>query len=80
MRDELPKRINPVECVIVNLSPHEQLGSHWVCYAKVHETRIYFDSFRPFDTVGITKVHENCLRIQKQYSYPQTTRYPDGTS
>ena len=45
MRDELPKRINPVECGIVNLSPHEQLGTHWVCYAKVHNTRIYFDSF-----------------------------------
>ena len=45
MRDELPKRINPVECGIVNLSPHEQLGTHWVCYAKVHKTRIYFDSF-----------------------------------
>ena len=45
MRDELPKRINPVECGIVNLSPHEQLGTHWICYAKVHNTRIYFDSF-----------------------------------
>ena len=45
MRDELPERINPVECGIVNLSPHEQLGTHWVCYAKVHKTRIYFDSF-----------------------------------
>ena len=44
-RDELPKRINAVECGIVNLSPHEQLGTHWVCYAKVHKTRIYFDSF-----------------------------------
>ena len=43
--DELPKRINPVECGIVNLSPHEQLGTHWVCYAKFHKTRIYFDSF-----------------------------------
>ena len=45
MRDELPKRINPVECGIVNLSPHEQLGTHWICYAKVHKNRIYFDSF-----------------------------------
>ena len=29
----------------MNLSAHEQLGTHWVCYAKVHNTRIYFDSF-----------------------------------
>ena len=45
MRDELPKRVNPVECGIVNLSAHEQLGTHWVCYGKIHNTRIYFDSF-----------------------------------
>ena len=45
MRDELPERPNPVECGIVNLSAHEQLGTHWVCYAKIYNTRIYFDSF-----------------------------------
>jgi hypothetical protein len=45
MRDELPKRINPIECGIVNLSPHEHLGTHWVCYAKIYKTRIFFDSF-----------------------------------
>ena len=45
MIDELPKRINPVECGIVNLSVHKQLGTHWVLYAKIHKTRIYFDSF-----------------------------------
>ena len=28
MIDELPKRINPVECGIVNLSVHKQLGTH----------------------------------------------------
>ena len=45
MRDELPEQVNPVECGIVNLSPHKQLGTHWVCYAKIHNTRVYFDSF-----------------------------------
>ena len=44
MRDELPERSNPVECGIVNLSTHEQMGTHWVCYAKIHNNRIYFDS------------------------------------
>ena len=43
--DELPKRVNDIECGIVNLSPHEQLGTHWVSYVKNHTTRIYFDSF-----------------------------------
>ena len=44
MRDELPERPNPVECGIVNLSTHEQMGTHWVCYARIHNTRVYFDS------------------------------------
>ena len=43
--DELPKRVNDKECGIVNLSPHEQLGTHWVCYVKNHSTLIYFNSF-----------------------------------
>ena len=37
--------MNDKECGIVNLSPHEQLGTHWVCYVKIHNTLIYFDSF-----------------------------------
>ena len=45
VRDELPESVNTVECGIVNLSPHEQLGTHWICYAKIHNNRIYFDSF-----------------------------------
>ena len=44
MRDELPERPNPVECGIVNLSTQEQMGTHWVCYARIHNTRMYFDS------------------------------------
>ena len=43
--DELPKRVNDKECGIVNLSPHEQLGTHWVCYVKNHSALIYFNSF-----------------------------------
>ena len=42
-RDELPKHINVEECGIVNLSPHEQLPPYWVCYAKLHKTRLYLD-------------------------------------
>ena len=41
--DELPKKVNDVECGIVNLSPHEQLGTHWICYVKINKIRMYFD-------------------------------------
>ena len=43
--DELPKKVNDVECGIINLSTHEKMGTHWVCYVKIYKTRIFFDSF-----------------------------------
>ena len=48
MLDELPERINPVECGIVNISifPRERYDPHWICYAKIFsKSRICFDSF-----------------------------------
>ena len=41
----LPKKVNDVEWGIINLSTHEEMGTHWVCYVKIHKTRIFFDSF-----------------------------------
>ena len=34
MKDELPKRIKPLECGIMNFNTHDQFGFHWVCYVK----------------------------------------------
>ena len=45
MRDNLPAFPNPTECGIVNLNTSAELGSHWICYYKNKEERIYFDSF-----------------------------------
>ena len=45
MRDTLPSTPNSKECGIVNFNTSEQQGSHWVCYYKDHDNRIYFDSF-----------------------------------
>ena len=45
MRDELPKNYKTLECGVMNLNTHDQVGSHWVCYVKKGKTRIYFDSF-----------------------------------
>ncbi len=44
-KEDLPKRINPVECGIVNLNTPDHLEAHWICYAKVYKNRVYFDSF-----------------------------------
>ena len=45
MRDELPIKPNNIECGILNLNTHRQLGSHWVCWHKDGMERYYFDSF-----------------------------------
>ena len=45
MRDELPKVDRQIECAIVNLNRSDEMGSHWVCYVRNQNDRIYFDSF-----------------------------------
>lgn len=45
MRDTLPSVPHRIESGIVNLNTSKQAGSHWVCYHKVDEQRIYFDSY-----------------------------------
>ena len=41
MRDELPKKIKNLECGVMNLNTHKQSGSHWVCYMRNYNIRIY---------------------------------------
>ena len=45
MRDTLPWQLHSVECGIVNLNRSSQPGSHWVCYYRNKDDRIYFDSY-----------------------------------
>ncbi len=45
MRDTLPYKIKEKECGIVNLDSIENDGTHWVCYYKNRNKKLYFDSF-----------------------------------
>ena len=45
MRDTLPKRPAVIESAIINLSTNDQKGTHWTCFYKNHDRRIYFDSY-----------------------------------
>ncbi len=45
MRDTLPTTPLPIECGVMNLDTSQQAGSHWVCFVKNGDVRIYFDSF-----------------------------------
>ena len=45
MRDELPSRIENMECGVVNLDAGSGGGTHWVAYWKDDPAAIYFDSY-----------------------------------
>ena len=45
MRDTLPTKPKKIECAVINLNRSNEIGSHWVCLAKIGKTRLYFDSF-----------------------------------
>jgi len=45
MKDEVPKKINEIECGIINLENSYQEGSHWTAYYKNKDKKYYFDSY-----------------------------------
>jgi len=40
MKDELPQKVNEVECGIINVENSNQSGSHWLAYYKVSDKNI----------------------------------------
>ena len=75
MKDTLPKLPYENECAIVNFNTHDQPGSHWVCYYKIKDERIYFDSFGQITLSEIQKYlkkkHEDKV-IQRNTDIVQT--------
>ena len=64
MRDQLPHRINTLECGIMNFDTHGQPGSHWVCYVKKGRIRIYFDSYGQITPFEMQKYLKTKLEFQ----------------
>ena len=55
-RDELSDQTpNEKECAIVNFNKSGEHGSHWVCFYKDGDKRIYFDSFGCVAPIEIQK-------------------------
>jgi len=63
MRDTLSNKPKNVECAIVNLNKSNEIGSHWVCFAKIDKRRMYFDSFGQNIPIEILKY----LKTSKEY-------------
>ena len=56
MKDTLPaEHPYTVECSIVNFNTHSQPGSHWVCYYRNKDQRIYFDSYGQITPVEVQR-------------------------
>ena len=53
MRDTLPGKPYREECGIVNLNTSKEKGSHWTCYYKKEDLRVYFDSFGQITPIEI---------------------------
>ena len=55
MKDTLPEHLYTVECGIVNFNTYSQPGSHWVCYYRNKDQRIYFDSYGQITPVEVQR-------------------------
>ena len=66
MRDTLPKQIRRNECGVVNLDSIKNQGTHYVCYWKQDDTRVFFDSF------GLPPAQEIIKYLSKPIQYNST--------
>ena len=54
MSDTLPAgKPHEEECGIVNLNTSKSKGTHWTCYYKKGNLRVYFDSFGQITPIAI---------------------------
>ena len=65
-RDSLPAYPKENECGIVNFNTSSEPGSHWVCYFKTGNDRIYFDSYGQITPYEVQKYLKTKSEIDKQ--------------
>ena len=62
-RDNLPNKMNKIECGIINLDDKVGDGTHWVAYYNNY----YFDSYGISAPLEVMKYISNCLYNTLQY-------------
>jgi hypothetical protein len=77
MKDELPKKINKLECGIINFENSYQEGTHWTAYYKNNDKKYYFDSYGDapppkelYKYLGSKKIIINRVRVQNYDDLP----------
>ena len=71
MRDELPGKKHLVECGIMNFNKSNEIGSHWVCFVRNRNVRIYFDSFGQITPLELQKYLKSQSEFKKGKSVIQ---------
>ena len=66
MRDDLPHTPHRIESGIVNFNTLKESGSHWVCYHKIGNERIYFDSYGQITLDEVQKYLKNENEMDEQ--------------
>ena len=65
MRDTLPQYLRNTECDIVNFNTHDQPGSHRVCYYRIKDQRIYFDSYGQITPVDVQRYLKSGIEFDR---------------
>ena len=71
MRDMLPNKKYSVECAIMNFNKSNEIGSHWVCFVRNRNVRIYFDSFGQITPLELQKYLKSQSEFKKGKSVIQ---------
>ena len=72
MRDTLPSHPNECECAIVNFNTSKEVGSHWVCFHKNGNNRLYFDSYGQITLHEVQNYLKSKAERGKQVIYRNT--------
>ena len=72
LRDELPKKPRATECGILNLDDSSGKGTHWTCWLKRANDKLYFDSY------GLAPPIELISYLQRPLFYNSERIQPDG--
>ena len=64
-RDNLPAKNSQsnIECAIVNLDTSQGVGTHWTCFYRDKNRKVYFDSFGQITPIEIQKY----LKTEKEF-------------
>ena len=72
-KDELPSKPKVNECAVINLDDSTGGGTHWCCYFKKGNVKLYFDSY------GLSPPNEIVAYLKQPIYYNSERVQPDNS-